>query len=60
MIKNKSFVFSTVFLFAVAITKLIFYDLNKSNTVLKIFSFLVTGILFYIGGYIYRKVKLWD
>ncbi len=56
--KDKLLGKSSLLIFAISAGKVLFYDLASSAPTVRIFTLLVVGCSFYLGGWLYRKIEL--
>ncbi len=50
---------SSLFIFAVAIGKVLLFDIGTAGALARIFSLLTLGVVCYVGGYLYRHIESW-
>ncbi len=50
---------SSLFIFAIAALKVLLFDVSSASSVVRIFCFAALGIVFYFGGYLFRKIDSW-
>lgn len=56
--KDKLLGKSSLLIFAISAGKVLFYDLATSAPTVRIFTLLVVGCSFYLGGWLYRKIEM--
>lgn len=58
--KDAFFARTSLFIFAISIGKVFFYDLSNAGSMVRIICLLVLGAVLYFGGYLYRHIETWD
>lgn len=57
--KDRTLARSSLMVFAVAAGKVLLIDVSSSSSITRVVCFMILGILFYAGGYIYRYIESW-